>query len=127
MSFAKTSLLALAATAFTAPAFASQASLAGSVGVEPGVYSVEQLIELKALDDGDQARRQHILSNPEGTGADMSSKSVVTTRSAEASLAASVGVEPGLYSTEQLVQLKALDDGDQARRQHILDNPAYGS
>ena len=69
MTFAKTSILALAAAAISAPAFADPTSLAGSVGVEPGVYSVEQLIQLKGLDDGDNAQRQYILDNPEGTNA----------------------------------------------------------
>ncbi|SIN86377.1 hypothetical protein [Vannielia litorea] len=124
MTFAKTSILALAAFAITAPAFADTASLARSVGVEPGVYSVDQLIQLKGLDDGDNAARQFILDNPEGNGADVSSKSVIG--SGTDKLAASVGVEPGVYSTAQLIELKSLDDGDNAARQFILDNPAAG-
>ena len=123
MTFAKTSILALAAAAISAPAFADPTSLAGSVGVEPGVYSVEQLIQLKGLDDGDNAQRQYILDNPEGTGGGVASKSVVTSRAASGKLAASVGVEPGVYSVEQLLQLKGLEDGDNAQRAFILDNP----
>ena len=111
MTFAKTSMLALAATLVTVPAFADPASLARSVGVEPGVYSVAQLIELKSLDDGEQARRNFILDNPEGAGDTVASRSAVEGAGLEGKLAGSVGVEPGLYSVEQLVQLKALVAG----------------
>ncbi|MBY6046851.1 hypothetical protein KUV47_08430 [Vannielia litorea] len=124
MTFAKTSILALAAAAITAPAFADNASLARSVGVEPGVYSIEQLIELKSLNDGENAQRKHILDNPEGTGAEVSSKSIIGGSSASDKLAGSVGVAPGVYSTAQLIELASLDDGDQARRAFILENPA---
>ncbi|MCO6382538.1 MAG: hypothetical protein JXQ91_00770 [Vannielia sp.] len=123
MTFTKTSILALAAVAITAPAFADNASLSRSVGVEPGVYSVEQLIQLKALDDGDNAQRQFILDNPEGASAAVSSKSMIGASGTD-KLAASVGVAPGVYSTAQLIELASLDDGDQARRAFILDNPA---
>ncbi|QDC09272.1 hypothetical protein FHY55_08470 [Oceanicola sp. D3] len=127
MTFTKTSILALAAAAITAPAFADNASLSGSVGVEPGVYSIEQLIQLKGLDEGDNAQRQYILDNPEGASAGVSSKSVVGGGAGADKLAASVGVEPGLYSVDQLIGLAALDDGDNAQRQYILENPEGAS
>ncbi|MDF1873052.1 hypothetical protein [Vannielia sp.] len=65
MNTVKTSLLALAAAAITAPAFADPASLSKSVGVEPGVYSVEQLVALKAAKDSDDhTTERFILQNP---------------------------------------------------------------
>lgn len=124
MSITKTSILALAAAAVTAPAFADPASLARSVGVEPGIYSVDQLVQLKGLDDGDIATRNFILDNPAGTGADVSSKSMIGGSAGAGQLAASVGVAPGVYSVDQLVALAGLDDGDIAQRSYILDNPA---
>lgn len=125
MTFTKTSILALAALAITAPAYADNASLARSVGVEPGVYSVQQLIELKALTDGESARRDNILDNPAGTGADVATRAQSATVTSSAKLAASVGVAPGTYSVEQLIELKALaEEGDNARRDYIIENPA---
>ena len=126
MTFTKTSILALAAAAITAPAFADPASLARSVGVEPGVYSVDQLVQLKGLDDSDHAERKFILDNPEGPNAGVASRSAIGASAGTDKLAASVGVEPGLYSLEQLIQLQGLGDGDNATRTHILNNPAFG-
>ena len=122
MTFTKTSILALAAAAITAPAFADPASL----GVEPGVYSVDQLVQLKGLDDSDHAERKFILDNPEGPNAGVASRSGTGASAGTDKLAASVGVEPGLYSLEQLIQLQGLGDGDNATRTHILNNPAFG-
>lgn len=128
MSFAKTSILALAAVAVTAPAFADSASLARSVGVEPGVYSVEQLAELKAAQSSDDfSTVKFILDNPEGANAGaVASKSTTTLASASTdALAASVGVEPGVYSVSQLVALKAaLDSDDYSSAAFIRANPA---
>lgn len=126
MTFVKTSLYALAAAAITAPAFADPASLARSVGVEPGVYSVQQLVTLQGLEDGNRTLRQFILDNPEGSAAAVSSRASHASTAAVDKLAGNAGVEPGKYSLQQLIELQGLGDGDNAHRAYILKNPAYG-
>lgn len=124
MTFTKTSILALAALAVTAPAQADNASLARSVGVEPGVYSLQQLIELKGLTEGESARRDNILDNPAGAGAEVATRADTAGPRAAGKLAGSVGVAPGTYSVDQLIALQALAEGDNAQRDYIIENPA---
>ncbi|MBY6048864.1 hypothetical protein [Vannielia litorea] len=55
----KTPILAAAILAVAAPAFASDASLARSLGVQPGAYTQEQLATLKAH-EGDSAGESRV-------------------------------------------------------------------
>lgn len=99
-------------------------SLAQSLGVEPGRYSPSQLILLEAaISDGDQARIAFIMSDGFSNG---TAERPQVSSGAE-QLARSLGVEPGLYSLNQLAQLKAFDgDTDNnSRLRRILENPAF--
>ncbi|MEQ3625225.1 MAG: hypothetical protein ABNH26_10950 [Celeribacter sp.] len=103
------------------PASADTAQLARSVGVEPGVYSTAQLVELQGLtaEEGNQFRVNQILSNPAGNTA---TRDTTTARIGNtAQLAASVGVEPGTYSLDQLTALVgAQGEGDEQARVNAL-------
>ncbi|MBS8226194.1 hypothetical protein [Vannielia litorea] len=52
----KNTILAALALTVATPALAATDNLAGSVGVEPGVYSVEQLVQLKGLEGDTEGR-----------------------------------------------------------------------
>ncbi|SIO31980.1 hypothetical protein [Vannielia litorea] len=73
----KTTILAAAILAVAAPAFADSASLARSLGVEPGAYTQEQLATLKAH-EGDSAGEARVYF-----GADNSTNGVVNDVAAE--------------------------------------------
>ncbi|MCO6384771.1 MAG: hypothetical protein JXQ91_10385 [Vannielia sp.] len=55
----KTTILAAAVLAVAAPAFAASDNLANSIGVQPGVYTQEQLVTLKAH-ESDSAGESHV-------------------------------------------------------------------
>jgi len=133
MTYMKSTLLALvASTAVAVPALASSTSLANDIGVEPGLYSMEQLLILKDAGDEKSAQIKYVLSNPEGplaTENDTASRSdaalqVKPVNGSVEKLARAVGVEPGLYSLEQLIALKAAQDSDDhSTQRYILANP----
>lgn len=116
----KTFAIATALTvSLAAPAFAND-QLAQSLGVEPGAYTLSQLIELRsATEDGDWTRVNYIKDN---AGADMASVSTKgsSSNAGTAQLEASLGVEPGTLTTAQLIDLKsALADDDIAHANAI--------
>ncbi|PZX11777.1 hypothetical protein LX81_03854 [Palleronia aestuarii] len=100
--------------------------LASSLGVEPGAYSLPQLVRLQSLrsQDGEQFQIREILDHPEGAGGDL----VTHHRTAPdpnlagwQNLALSAGVEPGRLSPQDLVALKsALEQNDRTRVDFIL-------
>jgi len=57
-------LIVAATTAFAAPAFAS--GLADSLGVEPGVYTQNQLIQLKSAIESDDVIRENFIRSQAG-------------------------------------------------------------
>ncbi|MCO6382539.1 hypothetical protein [Oceanicola sp. 502str15] len=136
----KSTLLALSAAAMLAgPALASEASLSRDVGVAPGKYSVQQLAQLKALDGDQHSQRAYILAHPANPDAQPAPEVTRTlyvihqsrpqggTPTGQDELADSVGVRPGLYSTDQLIRIGALQNGgngDQAVLDYILAHPA---
>ena len=112
--FALTSALILA---FAAPGFANE-QLARNLGVEPGVYETHELIQLaQAREDGNRTLEAYIL----GGGAEVVSTQSFETTVSNDQMARSLGVEPGMYSTPELILLaKAREDGDKMREKHIL-------
>lgn len=107
------------------PDLAGWQNLALAAGVEPGRLSPQDLVALKsALEQNDRTRANFILSSR--SAGDRANRSQVSSGAAQ--LARSVGVEPGLYSMEQLVRLKAFDEEGQNnfRVRHILENPDLG-
>lgn len=67
MTNLKISALILAATtAFAAPAFASNGSLAASVGVDANAYTTNQLVPLKSALDSDDTIRANFIRSQAG-------------------------------------------------------------
>ncbi|ATI41734.1 hypothetical protein CBW24_06820 [Pacificitalea manganoxidans] len=115
--------LAALVTLTAIPASADTAQLARSVGVEPGVYSTSQLVELKGLsaEEGNQFRVSQILDNPAGEA--ITRDATVNGHGNVAQLAASVGVEPGNYTLGELTALVgAVGEGDEQFRVNALRN-----
>ncbi len=104
--------------ALTLPAFANDANLAASVGVEPGVYTTAELIQLAvALEGDDVITANHIL----GAGGETVSSQGAAVGQGDRQLAASLGVEPGVYSTAELIQLTvAMEENDMPTINRIL-------
>lgn len=111
------------------------AQLAAQAGVEPGLYSQAQLIRLiDAQQDNQNAEVDYILANPEGPVAVSRGVTEGTTLSQAnaaggvnagvAQLAAQAGVQPGLYSQAQLIQLiSARQDNDDSLVRFIMEDP----
>ncbi|WP_172330672.1 hypothetical protein [Mangrovicoccus sp. HB161399] len=109
--FAAIAALAIAATGFAATANASD-QLARSIGVQPGLYSTSQLVQLReAIEDGDSARVAFIVDGP-SAAADPS-----------AQLATSLGVAPGSLSSADLAALKSAVEQNKANRIAALTAP----
>ncbi|MEL6169169.1 MAG: hypothetical protein AAFR35_10790 [Pseudomonadota bacterium] len=108
----KTTVIAsVLAVALAAPAFAND-QLSRSLGVEPGALTVSELAVLKNAIDNDDNNVQFDAIRAGLTG------DVVSTQSfgAAAQLAASVGVEPGALSVQELAVIKnATDNADDNR------------
>lgn len=64
----RTAVLAGLVTVFAMPAFSGQTQLARAAGVEPGLYSTNQLVQILALqsESGSSSAIQRILDNPQG-------------------------------------------------------------
>ncbi|MEM9247663.1 MAG: hypothetical protein AAGB05_03090 [Pseudomonadota bacterium] len=102
----RTLIAAALVTALAAPAFASN-SLAASLGVEPGVYTTSQLVQLKAAKaDDDHVRIRQIMAEVEAGGFDGASDF--------SQVASSIDAE-GLSGSD-IVALKAAIDEDDADR-----------
>ncbi len=98
-----------------APALASD-QFANSLNLDAGSYSTAELVALRsAMENDNQAAANFILNG----GADRTASDI-----GSAQLAASVGVEPGVYTTAELVALKsAMDSDDQSAVRFIKANP----
>ena len=106
------------ALGLAAPAFSSQ--LAAQAGVEPGVFSTSQLIQLRdALDEQEHARYDYLVEKFSGN--------VVATQSfgtsqGNAFLADVADVEAGSFTTGELIQLRdALNEQDHARYDYLVE------
>jgi len=90
------------------------AQLARSLGVEPGAYTLSQLVALKRAAETDGGGGAAVLGA--GDGVAMSSRGVAT--GAAAQLAAGLGVAPGRHGLDELVakHSAASDEGDGAWR-----------
>ena len=113
-TFALTTAIALG---LAAPAFAND-QLAASIGVEPGVYTTAELIQLRsALEDNDQSTVNFILDMVDGTPAANSAGA--------RSIAASIGVDAADFSVNELIALRrALEENDQSQVDFIKDHGA---
>lgn len=120
----RTLMISAAAVALSAGvAFANPgiAQLAAEAGVSPNGYTQNQLIQLlDAQRDNDTARVQFIMSQAGQsavTRSDMGAGAV----SNDAQLAAAAGVEPGVYTINELQRLiDAKDDNDDQEINFIL-------
>lgn len=98
------SAAALALTAGFAAANPGIDQLAANAGVSPEGYTQAQLIELRQAQlDNDDARVQFIMSQAGDTS--MIRSDMGAGASADAQLAATAGVEPGVYTTNELKRL----------------------
>jgi D-serine deaminase-like pyridoxal phosphate-dependent protein len=98
--------------------------LAARAGVEPGAYSTAQLIQMiTALEEGDNAAYRFVR---DGGAEVVSSQSPFGgARPRNDNLAATAGVEPGAYSTAQLIQMiMALEEGDNIAYRFVRDGGA---
>jgi hypothetical protein len=114
---------AIATTAFATPTLASD-QLAAAAGVEPGVYSTAQLIQMiSALEEGDTAAYRFVR---DGGGEVVSSQSPFgDAQPRNAQLAAAAGVEPGAYSTAELARMiAALEENDSQTYRFVRDGGA---
>ncbi len=110
-----TSALALT---LAGPALASD-QLARSLGVEPGVYSTSELIALRSAVEDDNFAQANAIRAGGNDGFTASTKSVT---SSSAQLAASVGVEPGVYSNAQLIALRSAIENDDFAQANAIRN-----
>ena len=104
------SILVAALIAASVPAFANPGTdqLARLVGVEPGVYSLPQLIALQeAMRDNDDQTVKFILNGGGDIVGRGAGSAAVSTSEGAAQLAAQVGVEPGQYSVAEMIRLRA--------------------
>lgn len=102
--FATTALV----LSMAAPAFASD-QLARSLGVEPGVYSTAQLVELKSAIEGNNDQQVQFILDSAGT--DGFTASTMSAPSAgKAQIAADLGVNPADYSLGELVKLRKAEE-----------------
>jgi hypothetical protein len=134
----------IAAPAAAQSVSSGEAQLARILGVQPGVYSLSQLTQLSDLrgESGVAAQQSaaFILDNPRGPGvatAEVTSAGNLPLftaatggaglSSGATQLARLVGVEPGLYSLDQLARLNDLKGDSSTTAQQtvrfILDNP----
>ncbi len=93
-------------------------SIAASIGVDAAAFTLNELVALRsALEDNDQAQVDFIKNG--ASDVTMSSRGVSP---GHAALAASLSVNAGDFSVNQLVALRsAMEDDDQARVNFILD------
>jgi hypothetical protein len=105
------------ALSLAAPAFAND-QLAASLGVEPGVYTTAELVQLKNAAEFTSNDARVFLGDSLNFTAD----------AAATQLAASIGVEPGRYSVAELAILKnaSTEEGNDARV-HFDDGLAFTS
>lgn len=110
----RTLIAAALAASLAAPAFASD-NLAASLGVEPGVYTTSQLVQLKAAKaDDDHSRIRQIVAEAEAGGFN---------GAADFSQVAG-GIDAEGLSASNVVALKAAIDEDDADRIFGLRNGA---
>ncbi len=107
--FALTTALVLG---LATPALAND-QLARSLGVEPGAYSLTELVQLQtAMEDNDRSRIRNILN---GNNDVMSTQSFGVS-AGHAQLAASIGVNAEEYSLGEIVALRtAIEENDTQR------------
>ncbi|WP_044006458.1 hypothetical protein [Jannaschia sp. CCS1] len=92
--------------------------LAQSIGVEVGVYTSSELVQMQAaLADNNQALFNHLQSSFNG-------QDVVTTgggiSDGHAQFAASLGLDPGTYTASELIQIRtARENGDAATERFL--------
>jgi len=89
---------------------AGYAQLAASLGVDAGQYTLSELVQIKANQDDDTGPRIVI------GGDDAASVSTRGGTAGYAQLAASLGVDAGVYTLSELVQIKADQDEDEGPR-----------
>lgn len=96
--------------ALSVPAFANPGTdqMALQLGVEPGVYTQAQLIQLEnAYRENDRTLVDFILSQGNGVASRGDFVADGTVTAGETQLARSLGVAPGAYSLNELTQLQA--------------------
>ena len=132
MAIFSAALLSLTAGAALAQGVGQgDAQLAASAGVQPGLYSTSQLVRLIEAQRANQDNEVNwILANPEGPAAvarGAGSPAAVSTAGrgpGADQLARSAGVEPGRYSTDQLIRLiEAQRENQDDVVRFILANP----
>ncbi len=102
------------------PAAASNEQLAASIGVEPGQYTLAELVALQAaIDDNDQ---QLIRAIQEGR---VETATAADVTPGQAELAQSLGVDPSEYTLAELAQLRdARATGNAGLEAQVLEGDA---
>ena len=99
-------VVALGAAPVLADGVSQGAAMQASVlGVQPGVYTIAQLVDLRdARTSADLQRINFILDNPGGTTVSTSGNDSVS--SGDAQLALSLGLKPGAYTTNEMQNIQ---------------------
>lgn len=111
---------AIAAAMLATPALASD-QLAAATGVEPGVYSTAELVQMvQALEENDAQAYRFVKERDAEIVSSQSPSGEARPRNDQ--LAASAGVEPGIYSTAELTQMiSALEENDSHAYRFVRD------
>jgi hypothetical protein len=111
---------AIAAAMLATPALASD-QLAAAAGVEPGVYSTAELMQMiSALEEGDNTAYRFVRDGGSEVVSSQSPFGDAQPRNAQ--LAAAAGVEPGAYSTAELARMiAALEENDSQTFRFVRD------
>ncbi|MSU91691.1 hypothetical protein GE300_19100 [Rhodobacteraceae bacterium 2CG4] len=100
---------AAAALLIASGAFADD-QLARSIGVEPGVYTVAELLQIRAAsEDGDYQLLRQLTKERDTT---VLSTQNIGASAASDQFARSVGVKPGTFTTAQMARIRAAIDDD---------------
>ena len=117
--------------ALSAPAFANPGTdqLAKQLGVDPGAYTLNQLVQLQdAYNDNDTSRIAFILGSANGVSSRASTALPGAPNAGETQLALSLGVTPGSLSADDLVKLgNAIADNDANAIAFILGGSQGGN
>ena len=111
-------IAAAIAAVIAAPVMASD-QLAHAAGVEPGVYTTAELTRMiRALEENDATTYRFVRDS----GAEIVSSQSPAIGGGTSQLARAAGVEPGTYSTAELIRMgRALEENDHSEYRFVRD------